>query len=93
MGLRGKIGVYGRSLGGIGTTYLVDKVDMVIADRTFANFKSLAMRKFYHPISDVLFKVGSCGWQVENDWNLTFKGIGTCYKVMITEKNDEVVDL
>jgi hypothetical protein len=38
MGLRGKVGVYGRSLGGIATTHLADKVDMIIPDRTFCNF-------------------------------------------------------
>jgi esterase/lipase len=93
MGLKGKIGVYGRSLGGIVTTYLAEKADMIIADRTFANFTTLSQRKFYNPISDVLFKVGSCGWQVSNDKALTFKGISNCYKLIITEKNDEVVDI
>jgi len=47
MGLKGKIGVYGRSLGGIVTTHLADKVDMIIADRTLSNFKILANRKFF----------------------------------------------
>lgn len=47
MGLRGKIGIYGRSLGGIATTHLADKVNLIVADRTFANFKDLAIRKFY----------------------------------------------
>lgn len=40
--LTGKVGVYGRSLGGIPTTHLADKVDMIFADRTFANFSVLA---------------------------------------------------
>ena len=65
---------------------------MIIADRTFSNFKILAQRKFYHSISDILFKCGSFGWQANNDWNITFRS-STCYKVIITEKNDEVVDL
>eukprot|EP00350_Pseudokeronopsis_sp_OXSARD2_P006226 CAMPEP_0170548968 /NCGR_PEP_ID=MMETSP0211-20121228/7136_1 /TAXON_ID=311385 /ORGANISM="Pseudokeronopsis sp., Strain OXSARD2" /LENGTH=42 /DNA_ID= /DNA_START= /DNA_END= /DNA_ORIENTATION= len=42
MKLKGKIGVYGRSLGGIPTSFLTDKVDMVFADRTFANFEVIA---------------------------------------------------
>ena len=42
MGLRGKVGVYGRSLGGISTTHMADKVDMIIADRTFSNFMALS---------------------------------------------------
>ena len=42
MKLKGKIGVYGRSLGGIPTTHLADRADMIFADRTFANFEVLA---------------------------------------------------
>lgn len=42
MGLKGKIGVYGRSLGGIVTTHLAEKADMIIADRTFGNFTTLS---------------------------------------------------
>jgi len=42
MGLKGKIGVYGRSLGGVPTSHMCDQVDMVIADRTFCNFDTLA---------------------------------------------------
>jgi hypothetical protein len=42
MGLKGKIGVYGRSIGGIPTTHLTDKVDIVVADRTLSNFKTLS---------------------------------------------------
>jgi hypothetical protein len=70
MRLYGKIGVYGRSLGGIVTTYLSSEVDMIIADRTFGNFNDIAHRKFYNKLSPSLFKIGSCGWQVNNDWNI-----------------------
>lgn len=38
MKLNGKFGVYGRSLGGLATTHLADKVDLIIADRTFYDF-------------------------------------------------------
>ena len=51
-----------------------DKVDMIIADRTFSNFTTLSKRKFYNQISDVLFKAGSCGWQVTSDWSLANSG-------------------
>jgi formate/nitrite transporter FocA (FNT family) len=91
--VRGKIGVYGRSLGGITTTHLADKVDFIIADRTFCNFESLAKRKFYSKLSHLLFKAISCNWVANNDINILKKGLGTCYKVIITDKNDEVIDL
>jgi hypothetical protein len=66
---------------------------MIIPDRTFANFVNLSKRKFYHPVSNVLFKVSSCNWQANNDVNVLRKGLGTCYKVIITDKNDEVVEV
>lgn len=46
---------------------------MVIADRTFGNFNDIAQRKFYSRLSKGLFKIGSCGWQVNNDWNIIKK--------------------
>ena len=51
MGLRGKIGVYGRSIGGLATTHLADKVDLIIADRTLYDFDILADRKFHSSYS------------------------------------------
>ena len=42
MGKNGKIGVYGRSLGGVAASYLSSKVDMVITDRTFSNLSAMA---------------------------------------------------
>ena len=93
MGLKGKFGVYGRSLGGIATTHLADKVDLIIADRTFCNFRTLADRKFYDPISKYLFKGSSCNWTASNDVNFISKGIGTCYKIIIVDKNDEIIDI
>lgn len=74
MNLRGKLGVYGRSLGGIPTTHLADRVDMIMADRTFGNFDVLADRKFYSDISRYLFRVGTCGWQTSNLLNFIEKG-------------------
>ena len=40
--LRGKIGIYGRSLGGIPSSYLANKVDMAIIDRSFCNLAAMA---------------------------------------------------
>lgn len=93
MNLKGKIGVYGRSLGGVVTTHLADKVDMIYADRTFANFETLADRKFYSVMSKRLFKVGTCNWKANNVKNFIDKGVGSCYKVVMTEKIDEIVEV
>jgi hypothetical protein len=93
MNLSGKFGVYGRSLGGIPTTHLADRVDMIIADRTFSEFDVLAEKKFYNPISKYLFKVGTCSWKASNYKNFLDKGADSCYKVLMVEKEDEIVDI
>ena len=66
---------------------------MIIADRTFCNFKKLPVRKFYNKFSEYLFKFSSCNWLANNDINVISKGIDTCYKVIIIDKEDEVVDI
>eukprot|EP00347_Sterkiella_histriomuscorum_P010954 403374299 len=93
MNLTGKIGVYGRSLGGVVTTHLADQVDMIFADRTFANFDILADRKFYSVMSKKLFKMGTCNWKANNVQNFIEKGAKNCYKVVLTEKIDEIIEV
>lgn len=60
--VRGKIGVYGRSLGGIPTSYISPFADMVIIDRSFSNFTEMAKWKYHSAFADFLLKFGSCGW-------------------------------
>lgn len=67
MGLTGKMGVYGRSLGGIPTCHIADRVDMIIADRTLSSFDLVAERKFYSVIAKYLFKVGTWGWITQSE--------------------------
>jgi hypothetical protein len=66
---------------------------MIIADRTFCNFNSVANKKFYSSFSRFLFKIGSLGWSINNDLAILNKGNGSCYKVIMVEKNDEVIDI
>jgi hypothetical protein len=46
LGLRGKIGIYGRSLGGIASTHLAKYVDLVIVDRSLSNLEDVIDSKF-----------------------------------------------
>jgi len=62
LGFVGKIGVYGRSLGGISSSYLANKVEMAIIDRSFGNLKDMAMFKYYGHAAWLLLAVASCGW-------------------------------
>ena len=64
MGLKGKIGVYGRSLGGIPSCYISKKTDMAIIDRSFSSLSAMAYWKYRGTAADMIFKLGSCGWQV-----------------------------
>jgi len=77
MGLKGKLGVYGRSLGGIATAHLADDVDMIIADRTFANLDDVVERKFFGTPALCLYKslTQTRYWRSSNDYNFVNKGI------------------
>ena len=75
LGLRGKIGVYGRSLGGIATAHLAHYVDMVIVDRSFSNLYEVAYHKFHGFLAILLFKLGTWGWDSNNDVRLFERGI------------------
>lgn len=72
----GKVGIYGRSLGGISTCHLSPLVDMVIVDRSFSNLRDMSIARFGGSMADFLFKVGSFGWQSQNDFDFLrpFKG-------------------
>lgn len=67
IGVRGKIGVYGRSLGGIATTHLTKYVDMLIVDRSFGNLHEVARTKFFGQVSVDLFKYATGGWRASSD--------------------------
>jgi len=62
MNLTGKIGIYGRSLGGIPSSHLTPRVDLVIVDRSFSSFDSMATYRYFNRLAANLFRVGSFGW-------------------------------
>jgi len=64
--VEGKIGVYGRSLGGIATCHLAQQVDMVIVDRSFSNLNEVAERKFHGQSAKAIFKLATGGWRTTN---------------------------
>ena len=101
IGVKGKIGVYGRSLGGIATTHLTKFVDMTIVDRSFGNLHSVAETKFFGKISVLLFKYATGGWRATSDHDqlTTVRDPkygcqpSPCYKVMTCDRNDEIIEL
>ena len=69
IGVKGKIGVYGRSLGGIAATHLSRYVDMVIVDRSFGNLHEVIESKFFGYLAVNLVKFISGGWRGSSDFD------------------------
>lgn len=71
MKLRGKIGVYGRSLGGIASCHLANKfpkiIKSLIVDRTFSELDLLAERRVPGRCTRLLLKFISFNWRALND--------------------------
>ena len=58
--VRGKIGLYGRSLGGIASCHLANKfpvISAIIVDRTFGELDALSERRVYGRCTTTLFKL------------------------------------
>lgn len=91
--MRGKIGVYGRSLGGVVACHIAakfpEKIDLLIADRTFAKLGDLSKRKFPGEGTRWVLKIVSCDWETNNDINFYN---AKCYKILTMDPKDDVID-
>lgn len=91
--LKGKIGVYGRSLGGIASTHLANKypevIKALIVDRTFCEFDKLSECRLKGSCTKYLFKILSCNWKNFNDVNFSK---AKCFKIVTCDPKDDVVD-
>ena len=82
MGLRGKVGVYGRSMGGIATCHLSSMVDMVIMDRTFATLEKVIDKKFFGVPAVSLYSTAAVGWDSNNVCRLLTDEIDKTTKIV-----------
>ena len=95
--VRGKIGVYGRSIGGICAAHLVQKFPKIIkafiGDRTMGSIDNVALRRFkggktffpYYRLFTCIFKLNNGSRQfIENT---------SCYKIHCFDRDDDVVDV
>ena len=92
--LKGRLGVYGRSLGGIVACHLgrhVRGIDLLIADRTLCNFETLTKRKMYGKFIHYAFNFFTFGWEVDNDVNYLESQV-PC-KIMTCDPSDDVIDI
>lgn len=71
--LKGKLGLYGRSLGGVVATHLANKypdnINFLFADRTFGNLEIMSQRKLNGYFSSVIYDIISFKWESRNDLN------------------------
>ena len=85
IGVRGKIGIYGRSLGGIAASHLSKYVDISIVDRSFANLDETVEIKFFGKSALALYKIGTCCWRSNNARNF----IDTLDEIPLVSEPDE----
>ena len=71
--IKGKIGIYGRSLGGVVATHVAatfpQHISFVFADRTFGNLKTISDRRFVGGYTRALYNVISMKWETNSDIN------------------------
>jgi len=91
--IKGKIGVYGRSLGGITSCHLANKfpnlISTLIVDRTFCEFDQLSSRRLTGRCTKFLYKLVSYNWKALNDRNFIE---AKCFKILTCDPLDDVVD-
>ena len=93
LGLKGKIGCYGRSLGGTMATHIANHypqyIKFLFVDRSLGNLEIMAQRIVNGKCNLRLFDCFSQGWSVISDKNY-FEA--KCFKMVSQDPNDEIVD-
>lgn len=92
--VRGQIGVYGRSIGGIAAAHLVRKfpkiIKVFIGDRTLGDFSKTVEHRFPAGGEKVvkLYKILSLRWRVDN---VTDFSEVNCFKIHCSDPDDDVI--
>ena len=97
MRVKGKIGVYGRSIGGIAATHLVQKfpniISCFIGDRTMGDFDQVVLNRFSRSHALLkLYRYISNMWYIDNSFSLV-NNSSKCYKILMFDDQDEVIDV
>jgi pimeloyl-ACP methyl ester carboxylesterase len=95
LGIKGKIGVYGRSIGGITACHLAQKyhdlVELIVCDRTLNELQTLSEQKLKGKATTFFFDSYTNGWKCKNPQNFVeSKGQ---YKIITCDPADDTVDL
>ena len=93
--LKGKIGVYGRSIGGIPACHLAmaykDIVQLLIVDRSLSELSEVVEAKLRGQATLTLMKGFVNGWDSFNSKNFLNTN-PKCYKILTCDSNDDTVD-
>ena len=95
--VRGEIGVYGRSIGGIAASHLVGRfpgmMKVYVGDRTMSNFENIIDNRYQGGSQHVLrlYRMLSCAWATDNVGGV-YKAT-ECYKIICADESDDLVDI
>ena len=93
--VRGKVGVYGRSIGGLTACHLANKYDKLvktlIVDRSFYELSGVGEGKCKGKYTARIFDLLSWKWRTRNHSN--FVTTSNCYKIITCDPLDDTVDL
>ena len=93
--VKGKIGVYGRSIGGLTACHLANKynnlVKALIVDRSFYELSQVPEGKLKGGYTARVFDLLSWKWRTRNHSN--FVTTSNCYKIITCDPLDDTVDL
>ena len=93
--IKGKIGVYGRSIGGLTACHLANKynnlVKSLIVDRSFYELSQVPEGKLKGGYTARVFDLLSWKWRTRNHSN--FVTTSNCYKIITCDPQDDTVEL
>ena len=92
--VKGKIGVYGRSIGGLTACHIANKyshlIKSLIVDRSFYELSTVPENKIKGEFTAKIFDLLSWKWRTYNHSN--FVTTGNCYKIITCDPLDDTVD-
>jgi len=92
LGLRGKLGVCGRSLGGVAAGHLARTyptyISVLIMDRTFSEVEEVGKKTLLGKPVGLLFSLFTMNWETLNPENYC---LSPCFKILTCDPFDDIV--
>lgn len=93
LGVKGKIGCFGRSLGGTMATHLAcnypQYIDFLFVDRSLGSLQEMSRSSFKGQYNDAIFECFSQHWVVKSDANFYH---AKCFKMLTQDPWDNTID-